>query len=196
MAQIFVGEKIDMDNFFASHGPDSQCCAQNIGRDPYAAVKFFHFIIHTLLRTMFGIEVLHGHIVGNMGALGRLSGYSGVIEAQGHGTLHVHMFIWLKNAPNADEIHSLLNKEAFHEQIKAYIEANIQAHLDAFDVKMVKSMPHESNLAYSRPLDPDLPDWKDQVHALEQCLIQSQQIHTCKHTTCLRVKNGTISCKR
>ena len=38
-----------------------------------------------------------------MGIFGYVGGYFGVVEAQGRGSLHVHMLLWLKYAPNADE---------------------------------------------------------------------------------------------
>ena len=38
------------------------------------------------------------------GVLGPVSGYYGCVEAQGRGTLHCHMMVWLKNAQNCDQI--------------------------------------------------------------------------------------------
>jgi hypothetical protein len=45
VAQVFAGEQIDLDNFVALMGPDQDKRAQNIAADPYAAAKFFHFMI-------------------------------------------------------------------------------------------------------------------------------------------------------
>ena len=49
IAQFFVGEEIDMDKFCVSAGPDNNRRAQNIANDPYAAAKYFFFIINTIL---------------------------------------------------------------------------------------------------------------------------------------------------
>jgi hypothetical protein len=83
IAQVFAEEAIDMDRFLPTVGPDSQQRARNIVKDPYTAAKFFFFIINTVLITMFGITVQKSHVISKMGALGRLSGYFGVVEAQG-----------------------------------------------------------------------------------------------------------------
>ena len=45
IVQVFAGEQIDLDNLFGVVGPDSDRQAANIAGDPYAAVKFFHFLI-------------------------------------------------------------------------------------------------------------------------------------------------------
>ena len=65
---------------------------------------FFRFIIETTLKSLFGIDATKYRVSSEMGLLGVLSAYFGVVEAQGRGCLHVHMLLWLKNAPNADEM--------------------------------------------------------------------------------------------
>jgi Helitron helicase-like domain at N-terminus len=64
-------------------------------------------------------------IESDLGIFGFINGYFGVVEAQGRGSLHVHMLIWLKNAPNADEMLELLSLSQFHEKVAAYINHNI-----------------------------------------------------------------------
>ena len=51
------------------------------------------------------------------------------MEAQGRGSLHVHMLLWLRHAPNADEMLELLTHADFCEKIAKYMEFNIQTHL-------------------------------------------------------------------
>ncbi|KAF8120373.1 hypothetical protein EV363DRAFT_1080267, partial [Boletus edulis] len=71
--------------------------------------------------------------------------------AQGRGTLHVHMLIWLQDAPNADEMHDILKTNEFREHMRQYIRENIRAHMDGINEVTIKTMPRESQLAYSRP---------------------------------------------
>ncbi|THH08527.1 hypothetical protein EW146_g8956, partial [Bondarzewia mesenterica] len=59
-AQIFAGERIDMDNFVTTLGPDKVKRAENIAKDPYAAAKFFHFSIKTIMETLFQTRVSEG----------------------------------------------------------------------------------------------------------------------------------------
>lgn len=197
VAQVFAGEEINMDQFVAHLGPDSNKRARNLAKDPYAATKYFHFIIKTLLETMYGIKVLQNRVVSNMGVLGRLSGYFGVIEAQGRGSLHVHMFLWLKNAPNGHEMKTFLKNSDFRERMTSYIKANIRAHVDGYDEEMTTTMPRETHLSYGRPPNPDGEDWKEKMKDLELRLVRLLQTHTCKRAMCLRPdKHGRMVCKR
>lgn len=113
VAQVFAGEEIDMDRFVATVGPSADRRARNIARDPFAAAKFFFYIIDTMLRTLFGVRVIKDHVRSDFGILGLVSGYFGVVEAQGRGTLHLHMMVWLIGAPNAEEMKKLLTSQEF-----------------------------------------------------------------------------------
>lgn len=57
IAQVFAGEKIDMNNFMTKVGPSKEKQAENIALDLYAAANFFHFLIRTIICRLFGIEV-------------------------------------------------------------------------------------------------------------------------------------------
>jgi len=98
IAQVFAGEDIDMDSFVNVMGPDSNTRARNMAMDPFASAVFFNFIIRTTLETPMGIRTLQCQIESGTGIFGVVNGYFGVIEAQGRGSLHVHMLLWLKNS--------------------------------------------------------------------------------------------------
>ncbi|KAG0695956.1 hypothetical protein DFH29DRAFT_758462, partial [Suillus ampliporus] len=80
VVQVFIGEEINMDNFFETAGPDGDHRAQNIARDPYGASKYFFSIIKAVLHALFGIEVTKDCVCTTMGILGRISTYFGVGE--------------------------------------------------------------------------------------------------------------------
>ncbi|KAJ6518280.1 hypothetical protein C8R47DRAFT_960204, partial [Mycena vitilis] len=80
IAQIFAGENIDLDNFIAGLGPDGGKRAQNIAADPYAAAKFFHFMVRTILEVLFGIETTPFQVRSSMGILGEVATYFGLVE--------------------------------------------------------------------------------------------------------------------
>ncbi|KAH9917576.1 hypothetical protein B0H21DRAFT_781837 [Amylocystis lapponica] len=84
IAQLFVGETINMDAFIATMGPDKQRRARNIAPDGFAAAKFFHFIIHTTLQTLFGVDIVArgSKVESGIGILGRVSAYFGTVESQ------------------------------------------------------------------------------------------------------------------
>ncbi|KAG1772012.1 hypothetical protein EV702DRAFT_1181371 [Suillus placidus] len=83
IAQTFTGETLNLDDFDPHAGPDSNQRAQNIARDPFAAAKYFFFIIKAILSHLFQINATSHRVHSEMGVLGQISGYFGVIKAQG-----------------------------------------------------------------------------------------------------------------
>ena len=197
ITQIFAGEEIDMDHFVKTVGPNSKQRATNVAKDPYAATMFFHYIIKTMMETLFAIQVTRDRVYSHMGILGKLAAYFGVLEAQGRGSLHIHMILWLTNAPNADEMKDLLQSEDFRDNVVQYIKDNIRAHLDLFGESNIKQMIPLPTLAYSRPPDPKSSTWKEDFQAAEHQIVRSQQVHTCSRNTCLVLdRYSKLVCKR
>ena len=197
IAQVFSGERIDMDHFIATAGPGSVERGTNIANDPYAAAKYFHFIINVTLETLMGIEKTKCHLKSSMGVLGMLRGYFGFVEAQGRGSLHTHMLAWLADVPNADEMVMLLRNENFRKRIVGYLKANIHADVDGLDEKYVEETSRRTGISYSRPIDPDEGGWKERFADMEKELARTYQVHVCKTTTCLRRnRQGNMVCKR
>ena len=198
IAQIFAGESIDLDNFLATLGPDKDKRAQNIVDDPYAAAKFFHFMIRTILETLFQIKVTSHQVKSKMGVLGRVAAYFGTVESQGRGTLHLHLLIWLKHAPSADEMIELLKTEEFRGRIVKYIRANLRAYIQGLEsAESIKQIPKEHDIAYSRPPNPDSPNYEQETKEFELRLARTTQVHTCQLRRCLFPdKLGRFICKR
>ena len=186
IAQIFAGENIDMDAFLNIMGPDANEWGRNMAKDPFASAFFFNFIIRTTMETLLGIHTTKHEVESQMGIFGLLNGYFGVIEAQGRGSLHVHMLLWLKHAPNANEMLDLLTQSDFREKIVRYIERNIRTHLNGFDEQYVNSSECERHISFSRPPNPRDPNWKTQKEIMERKLARAHQVHVCKTSTCLR----------
>ena len=95
IAQVFASKTINMDQFNCLLGLDSHQHAENIASNPYAAVRYFDFIMHATLQMLMGITNHGSRITSNKGILGQIAAYFGVVEAQGQGTLHLHMLMWL-----------------------------------------------------------------------------------------------------
>ena len=121
IAQVFAGETIDMDQFNCLLGPDSRQCAENITSNPYAAARYFDFIVHATLETLMGITNHGSRITSNKGILGQIAVYFGVVEAQGRGTLHLHMLMWLAGMPNSDKMEDALKSHSFWKKVQEYI---------------------------------------------------------------------------
>lgn len=198
--QVFAGEDIDMDKFDAHFGPNAAQRSANVARNPYAATMFFNFMINLILETLFGIKVNHRahRIESSMGVLGKINAYYGIVEAQGRGSLHLHMLVWLAAAPSSEEMHELLKSEAFRCQVAAYIDACMRADLPNFTKDNISQMPKEPELAWARPPHPNSTSYDADLKANERRLARSQQVHECRKTTCLlfRGPRSGFVCKR
>ena len=108
VAQIFSGEHINMDHFKNNMGLSLQTRARNIAQDPYATAAYFHFMNRLIFCTLFSIERTPHQVKARPGVLGHLSSYFGSVESQGRGSLHQHIYFWMKDAthmiPHATEI--------------------------------------------------------------------------------------------
>jgi Helitron helicase-like domain at N-terminus len=198
IAQIFAGEKIDMDSFISTLGPNKEQRARNIAGDPYAAAKFFHFMIRTILETLFQIKVTKYQVKSGRGVLGRVSAYFGTVESQGRGTLHLHLLVWLEATPTSDELLTLLKSEEFRARIIAYIQANIRSYLPGLEsAESIRSVPRETEIGYNRPPEPDVDGYEQNLKSFERRLARSEQVHTCKFRRCLFPdRTGRLVCKR
>ena len=197
IAQVFAGEEINMDEFMAHIGPDKDRRAKNIADDPFAAAKFFHFMITTILETLFGVKVTPAQVKSGVGVFGRVTAYFGVVESQGRGTLHLHLLIWLKHVPSSDEMSTLLKTNDFKARVIAFLRANTRAYAPGFeDGESVKKLPHNNEVSYSRPPVPGSVDYDTKLASSEILIARMEQLHTCKPRRCLVFKRGQLVCKR
>jgi hypothetical protein len=107
-------------------------------------------LIRTILETLFRIEVIPSQIRSGKGVYSRVAAYFGAVESQGCGILHLHIILWLKNTPRADKMLELLKSEGFHEQVKAFLCANIRASAAGLETaEAVKDVPNNVEIAFS-----------------------------------------------
>lgn len=180
IAQVFAGCNINLDNFMNSDGPRQDTHAVTIASDPYAASEFFHFIIQAVLEELMGIQ---GHspyksgIKCKPGIFGCVSHYFGTVEAQGQGTLHFHMAVWLEGAPTAEQMKDLLKSESFRSRVINFIKTNIKVDVKGLTTSKIMELPHIKEVSYSRPLDPRQSTYARNKSSLEAQLVRALQIH-------------------
>lgn len=148
------------------------------------------------MEEIFGISVDEKkHITRCEGIFGMVEGHVGTVEAQGQGTLHLHMIIWLRGAPTADDMKQQLQSPQFQAHIANYISSNILGHHDGITAESLSSVPRERCISYSHPFDPRLPHSSGELQAVECKLVHAMQIHKCGRG-CLRIQKGRLLCKR
>jgi len=193
IVQVIAGIDIDLDKFYKLSGPNSQQHASNITGDSFVAAKFFCFIIQIFLHTVLGIMKTKYSIYCKEGVHGVVQTYLGAVEAQGQGTLHMHMLVWLKDAPTAKVMEIALKDEGFHCHVIDFINAAIRTNINEMDMDGILSMPTQKAILYSRPINPT-KDRKDS-NEHKKYLARALQYHQCSTTTCLQCQHGCLRCK-
>jgi hypothetical protein len=126
IAQVFAGAEIDLDRCCNTAGPTNSQRATNVAQDPFSVAKYFHFIMKCVLEILFGIKKnVRGRIEREEGIFGEVQSYVGTVEAQGRGTLHLHMLLWLKDAPMAEQMKAALKCQIFRDKVIAFIRSSI-----------------------------------------------------------------------
>lgn len=181
-----LGEDISLDRFAESVAPSKEKRAKNIAENPLIAVLVFNFMIDTFLKHLFGIDATHkDFILRKTGIMGRINAYFGVFEAQGRGSLHLHMLMWFENSPTAKQMGDFLKSDEFREKFKRFISENIRAHLEGLTPEMIENIPRESHLAYSRPPHPEDTDFTQKFEDMERRIVRNMQKHVCTKNTCM-----------
>lgn len=72
-----------------------------MAKNPVVAAQFFNLHIKAFISALLGYDPEHKDLEG--GVLGLVKAYYGCVEAQGCGTLHCHMLIWLEGGLNPNE---------------------------------------------------------------------------------------------
>lgn len=200
VVQILAGERIDLDQASRIMSPDKEHHAYNVAQDPYAASKFFHYLIRVILEKLFGITASSTNVTSDVGVFGRVSGYFGTVESQGRGSLHLHMLLYLMGAPSSAHMTELLQTEEFQKRIVDFLKANLSAELPGIESRDdLKRIPNEVEIAWSRPPNPTSNDDKyfREVEEMERRVARSKQVHTCEYHRCLVPDGkGGFKCKR
>ena len=147
IVQVFAGAETNSDTLDPSLGPFADACVYAIMQDPLARVKFFHFIIEAILKTLFQVRVTGFSMKSKKGVLGNVSAYIGSIKSQGCGTLHLHMLLWLVNTPTLKELKEQLKNADFCACVVSFIKANLCVYLPGLEsADTVHAIPKEEEI--------------------------------------------------
>ena len=102
LVKFLGGADIDIDNLLPEHVPNYWEQSILIAKNPFIAAKFFNVYMKAFINSILGYNPKEKNLEG--GILGVVNAYYGCVEAQGRGTLHCHMIVWLEGALNPNEI--------------------------------------------------------------------------------------------
>ena len=115
-----------------------------VAQNPGACAKFFH----TMISSFIDIVLRYGKH--KNGLFGKCTAYYGTVEAQGRGTLHCHMLIWLEGHPSPQEMRDkMVNSAQYQEDMFTWLESLIKCELLGSTMVV-----HEPNGTLPRPKQP------------------------------------------
>ncbi|KAF5361235.1 hypothetical protein D9757_013225 [Collybiopsis confluens] len=185
VAQVLAGRDIDLDKFFHDLKPGTESLERSsqIAQNPVVGAQFFHNTISILLDILLGIKRPNGK-----GIFGNVSVYYGVVEAQGRGSLHLHLLVWLKHGLSPLDIKDRCDQDPVW----------AKKLLDWYDDVFSQSIPEKTSSytrnigmykkqpVMSRPLNPSDPSFRPKFNQdLRDLLENTGMIHE-HNDTCFK----------
>lgn len=123
LVRMLAGNEIDPDAILKGDPLDKHTRACLVAKHPAATAQFFDIMISNF--------IMHVLCYNNgEGLLGKCTGYYGTVEAQGKGTLHLHMLIWINGNLNPQALHDRMEAEPEYKQkMFTWLETHISTSL-------------------------------------------------------------------
>ncbi|KDR72120.1 hypothetical protein GALMADRAFT_24825, partial [Galerina marginata CBS 339.88] len=121
LVRILAGDTtVDLDDIFRGEDMDSWRRRIFAAKNPSACALFFDFMVQTF------IKVILCHGTGQAGLFGFCEAYYGAVEAQGKGTLHVHMLVWLRGHLSPQKLQdAILSSDDYKKKVVDWLESII-----------------------------------------------------------------------
>ena len=190
IVKFLAGENIDIDALLPEQVPNSWEQSILIAKNPVIAARFFDIYLKAFISTVLGYDPAQENL--NGGVLGLVKAHYGCVEAQGRGTLHCHMLVWLEGALNPNEIRDrvLKNGDAeWGQRLLRFLDDAI-TNIIPSDPDPELSIPSSTHHPCSvRGVNLDEPDIsvrlksrvKDLYHVAKACQIHSHTKTCYKH---------------
>lgn len=130
LVKFLAGHDIDIDKLLPEDIPNYWDQSVLIAKNPVVAAKFFDIYVKAFIKTILGFDPEQQDVKG--GVLGVVKAHYGCVEAQGRGTLHCHMLVWLEGGldPNALKKRLLEHPEGeFQQRLIEYLDSVIDTEL-------------------------------------------------------------------
>ena len=102
IVKYLSGHDIDIDNLMSQEVPMYWEQAKAVARNPCIAAEFFDTYLNAFFSTMLRYDPKQRST--EPGVVGVVKVYYGCVEAQGRGSLHCHMVVWVHGGLNSDKI--------------------------------------------------------------------------------------------
>ena len=129
LVKFLAGSDIDIDKCLPSDHEYYQQ-ALLVAKNPAAAARFFNVYMKAFIFAVLGYDEKNRNSDG--GILGKVKAYYGTVEAQGRGTLHCHMMVWVEGGLHPDEIKRKIVEDKddnFQHRLVAFLDDTISTEL-------------------------------------------------------------------
>lgn len=196
LVRFLAGDEIDVDNVVGDNRDNSWNQSIFIARNPFVAGKFFHIYMQAFFKCLLGFDVKTMSC--SKGLFGVTKGYFGCVEAQGRGSLHCHLLVWLEGALDPQEIKDRIvegGDQEFGERLCRFIDDSISNGVPPEPAFMPENDPHPCRVRGPRPPPEDCTaEQRQEYERLRQCdihrLAKSCQTHTHTHSCYKYWKGG------
>jgi hypothetical protein len=140
IVKFLAGADIDIDHLLPEQVPQYKEQCLLIARNPAVAAEFFNIYLKTFISTLLAYDPKQKNLEG--GVLGVVKGYYGCVEAQGRGSLHCHMLVWVEGALNPNQIRDRARKDPdFTQRLLRFLDDTIS-----------NSVPSQPDVEMSLPI--------------------------------------------
>ena len=126
LVTFLAGSDINIDELAPADVPTYWDQSLLVARNPAVAAKFFNLYMKAFISAILGYDSKSVNVEG--GILGVVKAYYGCVEAQGRGTLHCHMMVWVEGGLNPNEIKRRVLDEGstdFKDRLLAFLDDTI-----------------------------------------------------------------------
>ena len=135
LVRLYAGQDISMEDYLPGEELKRWRRGVFAARNPAACARFFDIMISNF------IQVILRYGCVKKGLFGKCKAYYGTVEAQGRGTLHCHMLVWLEGHPSPQKLRDNMNDSPEYKQrMFSWLEHIIKCELPG-DVEVVKEQP-------------------------------------------------------
>lgn len=133
LVRLNAGHDIDLDDIARGEDLDKWSRMLLAARNPCACALFFDSMISNFISIILRAGSRHG------GLFGICSSYYGTVEANGRGTLHCHMLIWLSGHPSPQVLRDRMNESPdYKDKTFRWLESIIKCELLGTDEVVVE----------------------------------------------------------
>ncbi len=124
LVRLFAGHNVSLEDAIVGEELTEWQRKLLAARNPVACALFFNTMMNAFIRVI----LRYGRP--GRGLFGNCSAYFGTVEAQGRGTLHCHMLIWLEGHPSPQRMRELMvDSEQYQQDMFHWLESIIKSEL-------------------------------------------------------------------